>query len=199
MQINILKYFFIFIFLTLTISANTTTITEEKSSPKEEIRDTIVVRGMVLYGKITKIGPERLSFKLLYSEGVSNFAYRDIDSIETKYNYHLSFNRMDIEGRVIGIEDNKYLKIVTSDDTLRTVKISDIDNFVMSVNDDKSFENRVRNKFPYTKGNINLGFNFESGSTTKRNMEFVLNLKHKQAEHEINLYIDLIQNTPIRN
>jgi hypothetical protein len=145
---------------------------------------------MVLYGKIVKIGPERLSFKILYSEGVSNFSYRDIDSIETKYNYHLSFNRMDIEGRVVGIEDKQYLKIVTSNDTLRTVKIADIDNFVMSVNDDNSFENKVRNKFPYTKGNINLGLNLETGSTTKRNLELVLNLEHKQAEHEIKLYLD---------
>ncbi|SFZ97611.1 hypothetical protein MNB_SV-5-575 [hydrothermal vent metagenome] len=190
MQTNMLKYFLLFIFLTMSASANRAEIVNEKPSPKEEIKDTIVVRGMVLYGKITKIGPERLSFKILYSDGISNFAYGDIDSIETKYNYHLSYNRMDIEGKVIGIEDNKYLKIITSDDTLRTVKISDIDNFVMSVIDDESFENRVRNKFPYTKGNINLGFNLESGSTTKRNMEVLLNLRHKQAEHELRLYVD---------
>ena len=156
----------------------------------EEIRDTIVVHGMVLHGKITKIGPERLSFQLLYSKGQSHFAYRDIDSIKTKYTYHISYHRMDIEGRVVGIEDKKYLKVVEKDDNLRTVKIADIDNFVMSVNDDASFENRVRNRFPYTKGNINVGFQLENGSTIKNSIDALLNVKYKQAQHEVMLYVD---------
>jgi hypothetical protein len=165
-------------------------INKGKVSEKEEIKDTIVVHGMVLYGKITKMGPEQLSFQILYSQGQSHFAYRDIDSIKTKYNYHISYNRMDIEGKIIGIEDKEYLKIVEKNSELRTVKIADIDNFVMSVNDDDSFENRVRNRFPYTKGNINIGFKIEEGSTIKNSVDILLNLKHKQAQHEIALYLD---------
>ena len=159
-------------------------------SDREEIKDTIVVHGMTLYGKIVKIGPERLSFRLRYSEGLSHFAYKDIESITTKYTYHISYNRMDIEGRVVGIEDNAYLKVVQNDNTERTVKISSIDNFIMSVTDDDSFENRVRNRFPYTKGNINLGFKLEQGSTIKNSIDVQFNLRHKQAEHEIKLYVD---------
>jgi hypothetical protein len=162
----------------------------EKPSEQEEIKDTIVVHGMTLYGKIVKIGPEKLSFRLLYSEGLSHFAYKDIESIVTKYTYHISYNRMDIEGRVVAIEDGSYLKIVQNDNTQRTVKISNIDNFVMSVTDDDSFENRVRNKFPYTKGNINVGFKLEQGSTIKNSVDVLFNLKHKQAEHEVLLYVD---------
>ena len=187
MYSTIIKYFLFFIFLTLFSSADSHI---EKPSEKEEIRDTIVVHGMVLHGKIAKIGPEKLSFNLIYSEGLSHFSYRDIDSIETKYNYHISYNRMDIEGRVVGIEDKKYLKVVEKDDNLRTVKIADIDNFVMSVNDDDSIENKIRNRFPYTKGNINVGFKLEDGSTIKNSIDVLLNVKHKQAQHEVMLYVD---------
>ncbi len=184
-----LKYLSFFIFLTLFSSAGGF-IDGEKPSEKEEIKDTIVVHGMTLYGKIVKISPEKLSFRLMYSEGLSHFAYKDIESISTKYTYHISYNRMDIEGRIVGIEDNTHLNVVQKDNKERTVKIASIDNFIMSVNDDDSFENRVRNKFPYTKGNINVGFKLEQGSTVKNSVDVQFNLQRKKAEHEIKLYID---------
>jgi len=140
MFLNLIKYFLFFILFTHTLIAGGD-ISGEKISEEEEIKDTIVVHGMVLHGKIAKITPEKLSFKILYSEGLSHFAYRDIDSISTKYNYHISYKRMDIEGRIVAIEDNKYVKIVDKDNKERTVKIADIDNFIMSVNDDNSFKN----------------------------------------------------------
>jgi hypothetical protein len=189
MHFTFIKFFLFFIFFTFYINAGGF-INGNKVSEKEEIKDTIVVHGMVLHGKITKIGPERLSFQILYSKGQSHFAYKDIDSIKTKYNYHISYNRMDIEGKIVDIEDREYIKVIEKDDKQRTVKISDIDNFVMSVNDDDSFENRVRNKFPYTKGNINVGFKIEDGNTIKNSIDVLLNLKHKKAEHEVMLYLD---------
>ena len=166
----------------------------EKPSEKEEIKDTIVVHGMVLYGRVMNLGPEKLSFKLLYSEGLNHIAYKDIESISTKYNYHISFKRMDIEGRVIGIEDNEYLKVMEGEN-LRTIKIADIDNFVMSTTDDDSFENKVRNKFPYIKGNVNVGLELENGTSDKNKIDVLLNIRHKQAEHETSLYLDYAYET----
>lgn len=186
---HLFKYFILVFLLTFSVCAGGD-IDGEKSSDKEEIIDTIVVHDMTLYGKIVKVSPEKLSFRIQYSEGLSHFAYRDIDSISTKYTYHISYNRMDIEGRIVGIEDNTHLQIVQKDNKERTVKISSIDNFVMSVNDDSSFENRVRNRFPYTKGNINVGFQLENGSTIKNSVDILLNLSHKQAEHQMKLYLD---------
>ena len=136
------------------------------------------------------MGAEKLSFRLLYSEGMSHFAYKDIESIVTKYNYHISYNRIDIEGKIVGIEDAQYIKVEDADNKLRTVKISKIDNFIMSVTDDNSFENKVRNKFPYTKGDINVGLSLESSNLNERTVDFMVNLTHKQAEHEIKLFID---------
>ena len=190
MFFHYVKYFLLMFFLLSVAHAGGSIKGEDAPSDPEEIIDTIVVHNMTLYGKIVKISPERLSFRLQYSEGLSHFAYKDIESISTKYTYHISYNRMDIEGHIVGIEDNAYLKIVQKDNKERTVKISSIDNFVMSVINDDSFENRVRNKFPYTKGNINIGFQLEDGSTIKNSVDLLLNLKHKQAEHEVRLYLD---------
>lgn len=180
------KLFLFFIILTLCSYGATE---KRKAAADEEIKDTIVVRGMVLYGQVTKFGPERLSFKLLYSDGINHIKYEDIQSINTEYTYHISFKRMDIEGRVVAIEDNEYIQVEEGENR-RTIKITDIDNFVMSEINDASFENRVRNKFPYTKGNINIGLETESGSNEKNNVDIQLNLRHKQAEHEILFYVD---------
>lgn len=183
---------FVFLFFTIFLYSGGTI---EKASEEEEIKDTIVVHGMVLHGRVTNLGPDKLSFKLMYSEGVNHIAYKDISSIYTKYNYHISFKRIDIEGRVVGIEDNQYLKVMDDEGHHRTIKIADIDNFVMSVRDDDSFENKLRNKFPYTKGNINLGFELESGGSDKHKIDVLFNLRHKQAEHEVKLYVDYAYET----
>jgi len=155
-----------------------------------KIKDKIVVHGMVLYGKVVDIGQDKLSFKLLYSTGISLFAYKDIDAIATQYSYHISFKRMDIVGKIEGIEPNKeYLKIREGKD-LRTIKIEDIDNIVISVNDDDSIENIIRNKMPHISGNINFGLEHETGSSQKNNTDILLNLQYKKAEHEMKLYLD---------
>ena len=186
MYFTLTRYFLSFIFLTLCSYGGGNT---QKPSAEEEIKDTIVVHGMVLHGQVMGFGPERLSFKLQYSEGINRILYKDIDSINTKYNYHISFKRMDIEGRVVGLEDNKYIKVMEGENQ-RTIKIADIDNFVTAVSDDASFENRLRNKFPYTKGRIHIGFENESGSSDKKQTDVQLKLRNKQAEHEIQLFVE---------
>jgi len=186
MYFTVTRYFLFFIFLTLCSYSATD---KQKASEDEEIKDTIVVHGMILHGQVTRFGPEKLSFKLLYSDGMNHIAYKDIESINTKYNYHISFKRIDIEGRIVGIEDSKYIKVMEGENA-RTIKIADIDNFVMSERHDASLENRIRNKFPYTKGRIHIGFEQESGSSKKRQSDIQLKLRNKQAEHEVNLFIE---------
>ncbi|HQS77792.1 MAG TPA: hypothetical protein PLC57_05615, partial [Sulfurovum sp.] len=62
----------LFIFFSTLFSLADTTVL--KPSKEEEIRDTIVVHGMVLHGRVTGIGPQRLSFKLRYSDGTNRIA-----------------------------------------------------------------------------------------------------------------------------
>lgn len=186
MYFTLTRYFLFFIFLTLGSYGGGNI---QKPSAVEEIKDTIVVHGMVLHGQVTAFGPERLSFKLQYSEGINRILYKDIESINTKYNYHISFKRMDIECRVVGIEDNKYIRVMEGENE-RTIKIADIDNFVTAVSDDASFENRLRNKYPYTKGRIHMGFELESGASDKRQTDIEFKLRNKQAEHEVKLFLE---------
>ena len=166
-----------------------------KPSEHEEIRDTIVVHGMVLHGRVMGLGPDRLSFKLNYAEGVNHIKYSDIESIHTKYNYHISYKRIETEGRVVAIEDGEYLKVVDSEGHARTIKIADIDNFVMSVQDDDSFENRVRNRFPYTKGTVALGFEKEHGNNKKNKVDVQINSRYKKAESELVFFLDYAYET----
>ena len=182
----LMRYFLFFIFLTLCSYSGGNT---QKTSADEEIKDTIVVHDMVLHGQVIGFGPERLSFKVLYSEGTIRIAYKDITSINTKYNYHISFKRMDIEGRVVGIEDNKYINVMEGDKE-RTIRIADIDNFVTAVSHDDSFENKLRNKYPYTKGRIHIGLENESGNSQKNKTDIELKLRNKQAEHEVQLFVE---------
>ena len=184
-----LKWFLILFFVSYAVAGG------KIVSETEEIRDTIVVHGMVLHGKVVDFGPERLSFKLNYANGVNHIKYSDIDSIYTKYNYHISYKRIDIEGKVVGIEDNEYLKIIDSDGHQRTVKIADIDNFVMSVRDDDSLENRIRNRFPYTKGTFSVGFEKENGNSKKNKIDILINTRYKKAESELLFYLDYAYET----
>jgi len=186
------RLFFIFLIGISVLQASQDAPLDLKVERAEDakIKDRIVVHGMVLYGKVIDVGQDKLSFRLLYSTGISRFSYKDIDAISTEYSYHISFKRMDVVGRIEGIENNKeYLKVREGKD-LRTVKISDIDNFVVSVNDDPSIENVIRNKIPHINGDINFGLERETGSNQKNTTLALLNLTYKKAEHEVRLYVD---------
>jgi hypothetical protein len=163
---------------------------EGKPSKKEAIRDTIVVHGMVLHGKVVGLGPEKLAFKLNYAEGINYIRYEDIDTIRTRYNYHISYNRIDIEGRVTGIKEHRYLLVKDSEGNERTVAIDEIDQFVMSVRDDDSLENRIRNRFRYISGTIGLGFEKDNGNSKKDKIDLLVDTQYKKAEHEVRFYAD---------
>ena len=194
MYTGIKKLFFLFLIGTCTIyvyaSQEDPLKLEVERAEDARIKDRIVVHGMVLYGKVIDMGQDKLSFRLLYSTGISRFAYKDIDDISTQYNYHISFKRMNIIGRIEGIEENKEFVKVREGKDIRTVKIADIDNIIVSVNDDPSIENVIRNKIPHISGDINIGLEHESGSNRKNSVDVLLNMEYKQAEHSVKLYMD---------
>ncbi|WP_373030983.1 DUF481 domain-containing protein [Sulfurovum sp.] len=163
-------------------------ISNDKSK-KEVVMDTIEVHGMVLKGKITNIGPHKLSFRLVNIDGINHIAYKDIDAIHTKYRYNISYGDERINGRVVGIVDQESLK-VQSAGTTKVVKITDIDHFAMTIEDDPSVENYVRNKVPYLKGNFSIGLELESGSSVTDEIRVQANLLRKKAQNETYLHFD---------
>jgi len=166
----------------------------EDANAKDIVRDVVVVHGMTLKGRVTKLGPDKLSFRLVYCDGVNHIAYKDIDSLVTKYKYQISYDRKEVVGRVLGLVDREFLRVELSDKTI-LIKIADIDNFVMSVQDDDSVENRIRNRVPYTSGNMNFGVEFEDGINDKVKADLMMNWWHKKAGNELHFYVDYAYET----
>jgi len=156
---------------------------------KEVVLDTIEVHGMVLKGKITNLNTNSLSFKLVNIDGINRIKYKDIDSIHTKYRYNISYKDERFNGRVVGIANEESLIVQTAGKT-KIVKITDIDHFSMSVDDDPSVENYVRNKAPYIKGNFRVGLELESGSSVTDEIRIQADLLRKKAQNETFLHFN---------
>jgi len=183
------KMIILFILMYTSLFSSDYIDTQKNREKKDVIHDIIIVHGMVLKGRIISLGSEKLSFKLAYCDGENYISYEDIDSIVTKYNYQISYNKKEIVGRVLGIVNNKSLR-VDIDGNIILVDIEDIDNFIMSVKDNNSIENQIRNKLPYSKGDISIGFEIEQGSNQKNKLNLMMNLWHKKAENELHFFVD---------
>lgn len=185
-----LKFKYYLFFLLITVNLEATDL---------ELQDTITVHDMTLYGKVINLNTQKISFQLQYSQGISYISYKDIDTIKTEHTYHISFENRDIEGKIVGIEENQYLKVMTSTAIIK-VKISNIDNFVISLSNDDSLENYFYNKIPYLQGNANLGLELEEGISKKKKIDLTLNLKHKKTKYEVTFFLDYaFETTKIEN
>lgn len=169
----------ILVFSSFVFANNNTKIEEEK----EVVLDTIHVHGMVLKGKIMDMGPNKLSFRLVNIDGINHIAYKDIEEIHTKYNYNVYYGNKNVSGKLTGIVNDDSLKIESRGKT-QLVKIADIDHFAMTLEDDPSVENYVRNKLPHISGNFNVGFELESGSSDTNEITFDAKLLRKKGQHE---------------
>jgi hypothetical protein len=166
-----------------------------KDKDKNEIvMDIIHVHGMVLKGKITNLGPNNLSFRLVNIDGINHIPYKDIDSIHTKYRYNIFYGNEKVSGRVVGIVDEKSLK-VNSKGQIKMVNIADIDHFSMSIEDDDSTENYVRNIVPFTSGNFHIGLELESGANIKNKTNLNANFTRKKGQNEAYFHFDYAYET----
>ncbi|MEN8727060.1 MAG: DUF481 domain-containing protein [Sulfurovum sp.] len=182
---KIISVSFIVLFTTVPSSATT----QKKEKEKEVVMDTIHVNGMVLKGKITNLGPEKLSFSLVNIDGNNHIPYKDIDAIHSKHNYTISYGDEKIKGKVVGIVDQKSLKIESAG-TTKVVKISEIDRFVMSLENDDSTENRMKHTLPYISGNVHLGLEFDHGAKKQDTINIYMDLLRKKAKHETYFHFD---------
>ena len=187
MRLN-LKMIFVLLWLLASTFVFAATSTKENDS-KEVVMDTIHVNGMVLKGKITNIGSDKLSFRLVNIDGNNYIPYKDIDAIHSKYNYNIFYGDKKISGRVVGIVDQKSLKIESAGKT-EVVKISEIDHFAMTVEDDSSVKNYVSNTLPYLSGNFSLGLELERGSSVQNETIIHAELLRKKGQNEVYFYFD---------
>lgn len=143
---------------------------EKVENQSRALIDTIVVKGSVLQGQITQLTAEYIQFRLIYGSGSIRIKYSDIESIQTEHEYHIYFDGKETEGYITGIEGGAFLKVMHGE-VEELITISKIDRFVISINEDDSIENHLRNIFPYWSGNIDIGVELERGSNNKRKVK----------------------------
>mgnify|MGYP000297567699 CR=1 FL=1 len=165
----------------------------EREDTKEELKkpdtksrqlvDTIVVKGSVLQGKIAQLTSEYISFSLIYGEGSIRINYRDVESLMTEHEYHIYFDGKETQGYITGIKDHAFL-MIQHGEIEELITISKIDRFVISEREDTSFENKLRNTFPYWSGNMDLGIEYESGTNIKNKLKIGGHTERKYTVHK---------------
>ncbi|WP_201353237.1 DUF481 domain-containing protein [Hydrogenimonas urashimensis] len=159
----------------------------EGSRQKEELKlkekakkiDTIVVKGTVLQGRITELTSKYVQFSLVYGSGSIRIDYRNIEQITTEHEYHIFYNGKETTGRIIGIKDHAFL-IILHHDIKEIIKIENIDRLILSVKENNTIENRLRNRFPYTRGSIDIGIETETGVKYNRKITIDYHLTRKK-------------------
>jgi len=154
----------------------------KKISKKNVLIDTIVVNGTVIQGVMTQFTSRYIVLKMKYGEGAVKLRYSEIESINTEHTYHIYFDGKETEGKIIGIKEHSFLKI-NHGNIEELIRISKIDRLVLSINNDSSFFNKMRNKFPYLKSNISFGLEFENGVNKKNKVKIGAGIKYKKINH----------------
>ena len=162
----------------------------ETKEQKEELKlakkarrvDTIVVKGTLLQGRINELTAKYVEFSLVYGTGSIRIDYKNIEQITTEHEYHIFYNGKETTGRIVGIKEHAFL-IVQHGDIKEYVKIANIDRFILSVNENGSIENRLRNLFPYTRGSLDIGVETETGVKDKRKISLAYHAERKKMRH----------------
>ena len=156
---------------------------EKLGQDEHPVVDTIVVKGSILQGRIDQLTSQYISFKLIYGEGSIRIKYSDVEALQTEHEYHIYFDGKETEGYISGIQDSTFLKIQHGK-VEELVTISKIDRFIVSEKEDPSLENKIRNTFPYWSGNLDVGIEYESGSTIKNKLKVAGHVERSQSEYK---------------
>ncbi|GEM_PF-868029 len=145
--------------------------------------DTIVVRGgTVLQGKITELTDKYVEFSLVYGSGSIRIDYQNIEQITTEHEYHIFYNGKETTGRIVGIKEHAFL-IVLHGGIKEFIKISNIDRLILSVKENDTLENRLRNRFPYTRSSIDIGIETETGVKYNRKITIDYHMTRRKTNH----------------
>ncbi len=156
-----------------TSDANTTKSKKEKfsgSSIKEGKTDTIVVKGAVLQGQVTGLTSQGLSFSLIYGRGSILISYADIDTLTTEHSYHIFYNGKETVGKISGLYEHRWL-VIDQNGSKEMISVTDVDRFILSIQDDNSFTNKLHNLIPFWSGNVDLGIEIDQGGVNKRKLD----------------------------
>lgn len=154
----------------------------DDTTPTDTKTDTITVKGAVLQGQVTELNSDYLEFNLIYGKGSIQIKYEDIEQLSTEHQYHIFYKGKETTGQIVSIKEHAFL-IIKHGDIEETIKISNIDRFLISTRENNTLENRFRNFTPYTRGNVDLGFEYESGTNVKHKASATIHLERKMMQY----------------
>ncbi len=165
------------------IARNQKSHEDGNTEDKDQLVDTIVVKGSVLQGRIDQLTSEYISFKLIYGIGSIRIDYADVESLNTEHEYHIYFDGKETLGTISEIKDHAFLK-VKHGEVEELITISKIDRVIVSEREDDSVENQLRNMFPYWSGSVDVGLEYEAGNLEKRKAKLESHIERKRSEYK---------------
>ncbi len=163
--------------------ANATAFSDSSLRPGRT--DTVVVKGAVLQGQVTGLTSQYLSFSLIYGRGSIEIAYEDIDSLSTEHAYHIFYKGRETVGRIGGLYDHRWL-VIEKAGKKELIDVEEIDRFILSVQDDDSFTNKLHNLIPFWSGNLDLGIEIDQGGVNKRKLDISGRFEyHRQLDRAV--------------
>lgn len=145
----------------LNITETNTTETFKSTTLQEGKTDIVVVKGLRLEGQVVGLTSESIRFELIYGRGSILISFADIDELRTQHTYHIFYNGKESEGKIVGIDDHKWL-VTQNGSSRELIEIKTIDRFILSTAEDASVNNYLHNTFPFITGAIDLKIELEN-------------------------------------
>ena len=161
-----------------------TTESYKNTSLKEGKTDIVVVKDSRLEGQVVGLTSESLRFELIYGRGSILISFADIDELRTQHSYHIFYNGKESIGKIVGIEDHKWL-IIKDDSNTELIEIQTIDRFVLSTEEDSSATNYFRNLFPYISGNVDVALELEDDNPSTTELDISTRLEYQKKRDRI--------------
>jgi len=144
--------------------------------------DEITVKDTTLKGRVLGLEKNGIRFRTIYGKGTITIAYTDVQHIQAHGEYHIFYGeQQEVEGRILGVEDDRLL---VGDDpaTAEQVASATIRKGVSKVeHEEESWIERLRNRYPHWRANLDLGFLLEDGGgVDKRRIDWGFNIERRK-------------------
>lgn len=144
--------------------------------------DEITVKDTTLKGRILGFEKDGIRFRTIYGKGTITIAYTDVQHMQAHGEYHIFHGeQQEVEGRILGVEDGRLL---VGDDpaTAEQVASGTIRKGVSKVeHEEESWIERLRNRYPHWRANLDLGFRVEDGGgVDKRRIDWGFNIERRK-------------------
>lgn len=90
-------------------------------------------------------------------------------------------------GKISSLYEHRWL-VIDKNGTKELISVDDIDRFILSIQDDDSFTNKLHNLIPFWSGNVDLGIEIDQGGVNKRKLDISGRFEYHRQRDRIVLY-----------